>query len=192
MNPTASTPARSRRREEADRLSCGHSPSLPEPAVPHCEGSCRDCGNTKRVRLPRPVRHERGEGRGEGCFTIANGPTLRSASSPQGSPPSRTEESKPEALVETARTFAMPDAGPIARNAPASGLPLPSMGRGNEGEGWSNPRRPFSPSLCLLLLLALTSIAHARINVTSLPGRDSIQLTIYNSADLLRNKLISS
>ncbi len=59
------------------------------------------------------------------------------------------------------------------------------MGRGNEGEGWSNPRRPFSPSLLLaILLLALTSPAPARINVTSLPGRDSVQLTIYNSADL--------
>ena len=26
--------------------------------------------------------------------------------------------------------------------APTSDLPLPSMGRGNEGEGWANPRRP--------------------------------------------------
>ena len=58
------------------------------------------------------------------------------------------------------------------------------MGRGNEGEGWSHPRRPFSPCLALLLLLALTPLSHARINVTSLPGRDSVQLTIYNSADL--------
>ncbi len=41
-------------------------------------------------------------------------------------------------------------------------------------------------SLCLSFLLALTLAApsHARINVTSLPGRDSVQLTIYNSADL--------
>ena len=29
--------------------------------------------------------------------------------------------------------------------APASDLPLPSMGRGNEGEGWANPRRPNAP-----------------------------------------------
>ena len=94
------------------------------------------------------------------------------------------EEREPEAPARTARIFARTDAGAIARNAPASGLPLPSTGRGNEGEGWFNPRRPFSPSLCLLLLLALTSIAHARINVTSLPGRESVQLTIYNSADL--------
>src|SRR5438045_79494 len=35
--------------------------------------------------------------------------------------------------------------------------------------------------LCLLLLPAL---AHARINVVTLPGRDTVQLTIYNSADL--------
>ena len=32
-------------------------------------------------------------------------------------------------------------------------------------------------------LLAATLVS-ARINVTSLPGRDSVQLTIYNSADL--------
>ena len=36
----------------------------------------------------------------------------------------------------------------------------------------------------LLLLLLLAPPASARINVTSLPGRDSVQLTIYNSADL--------
>ena len=37
----------------------------------------------------------------------------------------------------------------------------------------------------LLVLLLLTAIcAHARINVVGLPGRDSVQLTIYNSADL--------
>jgi hypothetical protein len=37
-------------------------------------------------------------------------------------------------------------------------------------------------SFILVLLLAFS--AHARINVTSLPGRDSVQLTIYNSVDL--------
>ena len=36
----------------------------------------------------------------------------------------------------------------------------------------------------LLLLLTFPDPTHARINVTSLPGRDSVQLTIYNSADL--------
>jgi len=36
--------------------------------------------------------------------------------------------------------------------------------------------------LPLLLLCAAT--AHARINVVTLPGRDTVQLTIYNSADL--------
>lgn len=33
-------------------------------------------------------------------------------------------------------------------------------------------------------MLALAMPAHARINVVTLPGRDSVQLTIYNSADL--------
>jgi hypothetical protein len=32
--------------------------------------------------------------------------------------------------------------------------------------------------------LALQTTAHARINVVTLPGRDTVQLTIYNSADL--------
>ena len=81
-----------------------------------------------------------------------------------------------------------------AATAPPSDLPLPSMGRGNEGEGCSHPRLAYPPitpsrhlplplSLCLSLLL-LAAPAPARINVTSLPGRDSVQLTIYNSADL--------
>ena len=39
-------------------------------------------------------------------------------------------------------------------------------------------------TLCLLLTALLSSPALARINVTTLPGRDSVQLTIYNSADL--------
>src|ERR1041384_2692142 len=34
------------------------------------------------------------------------------------------------------------------------------------------------------LLLALSLAAHARINVVTLPDRDSVQLTIYNSVDL--------
>ena len=36
----------------------------------------------------------------------------------------------------------------------------------------------------LTFLTVLTSVAFARINVVTLPGRDSVQLTIYNSADL--------
>ena len=67
-------------------------------------------------------------------------------------------------------------------------LPLPAgEGRG-EGE---RPRRARAAtnlavplSLCLAFLLTLIPTAHARISVTSLPGRDSVQLTIYNSADL--------
>jgi hypothetical protein len=38
-------------------------------------------------------------------------------------------------------------------------------------------------SLCLALLL-LPPLAQGRINVVTLPGRDTVQLTIYNSADL--------
>src|SRR5436190_7868950 len=34
------------------------------------------------------------------------------------------------------------------------------------------------------VLYLLTSAVHARINVVTLPGRDTVQLTIYNSADL--------
>ena len=40
------------------------------------------------------------------------------------------------------------------------------------------------PPLLAAAALALSPAAHARINVVSLPGRDSVQLTIYNSADL--------
>src|SRR5882757_2775635 len=36
----------------------------------------------------------------------------------------------------------------------------------------------------LLVLLVTAATAHARINVVTLPGRDTVQLTIYNSADL--------
>jgi hypothetical protein len=38
--------------------------------------------------------------------------------------------------------------------------------------------------MCLCLLLLATPDAFARVNVVTLPGRDSVQLTIYNSADL--------
>ncbi len=38
--------------------------------------------------------------------------------------------------------------------------------------------------LLLALFLLATAVAQARVNVVTLPGRDSVQLTIYNSADL--------
>ena len=71
-----------------------------------CEASFEDRSNPRRVRLPRPVRHERGEGRGEGCFTATSGPSVRSASSPQPPPPFRTEEREPDAPMPAARAFA--------------------------------------------------------------------------------------
>jgi hypothetical protein len=39
-------------------------------------------------------------------------------------------------------------------------------------------------SLPLLLLLFTATLASARINLVTLPGRDTVQLTVYNSADL--------
>ena len=39
-------------------------------------------------------------------------------------------------------------------------------------------------ALLMAAVLVLAPLAHARINVVGLPGRDSVQLTIYNSADL--------
>jgi len=41
-----------------------------------------------------------------------------------------------------------------------------------------------SATLRLILFLAITASVQARINVVTLPGRDTVQLTIYNSADL--------
>ena len=47
--------------------------------------SCKISGRSRRfnciARLPRPVRHERGEGRGEGCSTLAFGVAGRNACS---------------------------------------------------------------------------------------------------------------
>src|SRR5256886_17293027 len=43
-------------------------------------------------------------------------------------------------------------------------------------------RMQFAPTI--FLIFALLTSAHARINVVTLPGRDTVQLTIYNSADL--------
>ena len=39
-------------------------------------------------------------------------------------------------------------------------------------------------ALLIFVFCLLTSVVHARINVVTLPGRDTVQLTIYNSADL--------
>ncbi len=89
----------------------------------HCERSCRDRDNQQRVRLRRPVRHERGEGRGEGCFTMASGPTLRSASSPQPFPPFQTEERETEAPARTARTFPQVDTDDDPNAAPQASAP---------------------------------------------------------------------
>ena len=38
--------------------------------------------------------------------------------------------------------------------------------------------------MCLVALVVFLPTAQARINVTTLPGRDTVQLTVYNSADL--------
>ncbi len=51
--------------------------------------------------------------------------------------------------------------------------------------GHRRPRgRPHLLWSWLGLLLLAAPAALARINVVTLPGRDSVQLTIYNSADL--------
>ena len=128
MTPARPLPSRSLRRRLRDFRACpnsavpaGRSPALrgahaagvpfsaarrkPRSPINRCESSCRECSDKKRVRLPRPVRHERGEG----CFTIASGPALPSDSSPRPSPPFRTEEREPETPVRTARTFAKAD-----------------------------------------------------------------------------------
>ena len=42
----------------------------------------------------------------------------------------------------------------------------------------------ISVPLWFILFFVVAGSAHARINVVTLPGRDSVQLTIYNSADL--------
>ena len=96
-------PCRRRREENWSADTAQHAVEL--LGINRCESSCRDGGDKKRVRLPRPVRHERGEGRGEGCFILASGSPLRSASSPRPSPPLRAEEREPEAPVRTARTI---------------------------------------------------------------------------------------
>ncbi len=44
--------------------------------------------------------------------------------------------------------------------------------------------RGWAAGLCLTLRLVAAPAALDRINVVTLPGRDTVQLTIYNSADL--------
>ena len=46
------------------------------------------------------------------------------------------------------------------------------------------PFLPHSLAALLVLCFLFASVAHARINVVTLPGRDTVQLTIYNSVDL--------
>ena len=45
-------------------------------------------------------------------------------------------------------------------------------------------RNRFAAFAALVLFLFDLTVAHARINVVTLPGRDAVQLTIYNSVDL--------
>ena len=71
--------------------------------INRCERACSNRPNEERVRLPLPVRHERGEGRGEGCPLLRRSVSpWRSASSPRPSPPFRTEERETETTVRTA------------------------------------------------------------------------------------------
>ena len=48
----------------------------------------------------------------------------------------------------------------------------------------SAPRFPIFPLSLLFIALFTSTPSNARINVVTLPGRDSVQLTIYNSVDL--------
>jgi hypothetical protein len=74
--------------------------------------------------------------------------------------------------------------------------PIPPPSDGGEGET-TLLRIPFRTSPCraggrrsaaeyiiAFVILLATCTAHARINVVTLPARDSVQLTIYNSVDL--------
>ena len=65
-----------------------------------------------------------------------------------------------------------------SRNTPSSEFgPRPS------GFGFRSPRRLLVWAFAFLVGGAAPA-ARARINVTTLPGRDTVQLTVYNSADL--------
>ena len=63
-------------------------------------------------------------------------------------------------------TDCKPDVGSIALVIPSNSAGMRSIG------------------LLLVVMVGVAGDAAARINVTSLPGRDSTQLTIYNSVDL--------
>src|ERR1043166_3947387 len=53
--------------------------------------------------------------------------------------------------------------------------------RNDVNVGAATARRPV---LALMVFLSLATSLQARVNVVTLPGRGSVQLTIYNSADL--------
>jgi hypothetical protein len=80
----------------------------------------------------------------------------------------------------------------VLSGSPVSGQPLlqsippglPSNQQMTDQIHLSAPRRASRCGLWSLCLLLLAPAALARINVVTLPGRDSVQLTIYNSADL--------
>jgi hypothetical protein len=61
-------------------------------------------------------------------------------------------------------------------------MKMDSVLHGDDGAWGSRGRREGLAVLIGLLLVA--SAAEARINLVTLPGRDTVQLTIYNSADL--------
>ena len=67
--------------------------------------------------------------------------------------------------------------------------PTPSHGKQmwfrtiNRMIGWRRRAAAWA-GLAVVALGVLASEALARINVVTLPGRDTVQLTIYNSADL--------
>src|SRR5688572_22606235 len=54
--------------------------------------------------------------------------------------------------------------------------PLPVEGRGRSARGVT--------ALCIAFVLISALTTYARINVVTLPDRDTVQLTIYNSVDL--------
>jgi hypothetical protein len=78
------------------------------------------------------------------------------------------------------------------RRHPVSERRTPAAAPPTRGRRFSlslGERAGVRASVCLVILLLLSlTPAHARINVVTLPGRDSTQLTIYNSVDLTQVK----